>query len=740
MLDSKRAALMKKIEAHLRKTARQLIKINTVDEALQYLTDSFRLELYCDFVGVILKEGEQFVAKTWSGHLPVVVDAFPLSAADCSSKLMHFSLTDETGESPQKCRFSEILKKAHVKTWFTVPIKTDQERYGFCVLGFFNYIPLLDMEKSFEEFGQDIALAISLMGQKEVQLKKEEGMEWFSKHFSLDTPLEQHLHELTSRAGAGTNADFACIYFYHESENCLELQQPYVGELTGEDKIVIHENYLLKHHFPYLETAGGQQLTVPIVVHLKLMGVLHVEKKRDAVFTDEDLRMLQLLSNHFSTLLENARLFNNEKNHKKRLHSLLTYQQELVKETVKDNNFDGITSMLGSLFERSIVLFDRFLRPIAYDLGEMDPSLLTMLAESAHEEEVTEKQHSIITMQVADHFVYTFSFWTITGGKSLLGYLAVGMSGETIDEFEQLTIDLARNICSIQFIKQKLVFDATEQAKDSFLGKLLIEKMNDANSILQYANLFQWDLFRSHRVAVLSIELDQGEMKANNVLEQQAAKTTLWDRIKALLSDMDSGMMTASHDDKFILIVPVELEGRQPKKYWQSLYERMQSAAAKKSICRIFVGIGGKTKNIQDYYTSYQQSLQALNVVNSRLRDTGFSMFEELGSYTILYHLEHIQAVPLFVSKYLEPLLRYSEEKSIDLCETLYVFLQNNGNVKTTAEELYIHRSSLAYRLGKIESLLEEDLNDAEVRFNLMMAFKLFDLYGAGQKNTRLLV
>ncbi|MEH7226050.1 helix-turn-helix domain-containing protein [Bacillus sp. JJ1566] len=81
----------------------------------------------------------------------------------------------------------------------------------------------------------------------------------------------------------------------------------------------------------------------------------------------------------------------------------------------------------------------------------------------------------------------------------------------------------------------------------------------------------------------------------------------------------------------------------------------------------------------------------------------------------------------------------YSEGKTTDLLNTLHAFLQNNGNIKNTAEELFIHRSSLLYRIEKIESLLDIQLSDAEVRFNLMMAFKLYDMYGKEiERNTLL--
>ncbi|KAA9028509.1 helix-turn-helix domain-containing protein [Niallia endozanthoxylica] len=729
---SKQEVLMERIETHLRKTARQLIKVNTEEEALQYLTDSFRLELYCDFVGVIIKEDDLFIPKAWSGHIPSVANAFSLHVEECSPKLMLYSLTDESQNAG--CRFAEILKQNDVKTWFSVPLKDDYHHYGFCVLGFLNYVPLLDMEKTFEDFGQDIALAISITRQKEAQLKKVEGIEWISQNFSLGTPIEQHIYELTTRAGTATNADIACIYLFNGSLDCLELQNPYFGEFEPEVKIMMN-NYVLKDHFPFLETIGGRQLTVPIVMGVKPMGVLHIEKIKGEVFQDEDLRMLELLSKYFSSILENASLFNNEKDYKKRLHSLIEYQQALVKETVDDHNFDGITTLLNRLFQNSVILFDRFLLPISYELkgADQDPNLMSVLIKGAQKAVVSIKNHETLTIQTNNDPEDYFSFWPVAGGNSLLGYLAIRLSNEKMDEYDQLAIELARNICSIQFIKQKLVVDGMEQAKGSFIGKLLAEKIEDTGQIIQYANLFHWDLYRSHRVSTISIKLHQKVVETSNLLEQQAKKTSIWEFIKSVLLDIDHKIITASHDDHFILIVPAEAEGEQPRVFWETLYNKMKEGSeVKVSKCQILLGIGERTTTIQDYHVSYQQSIQALNVVNSRFWEDGFSMFEDLGSYTIFSQFKEVKAIQLFLKKYMEPLLKYSEDKNIDLCHTLYVFLQNNGNVKITAEDLFIHRSSLLYRLEKIESLIAEDLNNAEVRLNLMMAFKFFDLYGDG--------
>jgi Regulator of polyketide synthase expression len=731
LTESKREKLMRKIENHLRKTARHLVKIDTEEEALQFLADSFRSQFSCDFVGIILQEGEELSLKVWSGDLQQITESFPLQVQNCSPNLLHQSLTYDKAEQAGDCQFTNLMKKEKVKTWFTVPLKDDMSSLGFCIIAYLDYVPLLDMKAHFDEFGKDVAVAIAMAKQKEAQIKKIEGIEWISKNLSLDVPLEKNIETLVERAGKGTNARMACIYLYNEKENHFIFQPPSYGPFEKPERINIETNYVLKEYFPYLDTPGGSELTVPLIFDLKTIGVLHVEGKQKGVFNEDDLEILKLLSNHIAAILENARLYKNEKEHKERLSFLLDYQHALVKETVEHDNFDGITSALRSLFSKSVLLFDRFMRPIScsfhhYDLSNKD---VERLMSSGNKERLIENGRKI-HIQLDDGEELHFRLWKVNGGGNLLGFLAVEIGENDMDEFDQLTIDLARNICSIQFIKQKLVLDTKEQVKDSFVSKLLVERIEDQERILQYANLFQWNLFHQHRLAVLSILLDKKETENSNLLVQQSKKTLIWDQLKTQISRFSKEIIMATNDGNYILIVPVKVEGKHPKNYWREFYRNIKNWVREGNIeCQVFMGIGGKTENLNDYYISYQQAIQALNVVFHRFRQKGFALFEELGAYTILHHLDNKEAVEFFIKRHLEPLLNYSEGKSMDLFHTLRVFLYNNGNIKNSAEELFIHRSSLLYRLEKIESLLEIDLNDADHRFNMMMAYKLYDLY-----------
>jgi hypothetical protein len=68
-------------------------------------------------------------------------------------------------------------------------------------------------------------------------------------------------------------------------------------------------------------------------------------------------------------------------------------------------------------------------------------------------------------------------------------------------------------------------------------------------------------------------------------------------------------------------------------------------------------------------------------------------------------------------------LMMYDEE----LSKTLYTYMKNNGSQAKTAKDLCIHRSSLSYRLKKIEEVLEIELNDYKTLLHLQLSYEIFN-------------
>lgn len=727
---TKKEKLVQKLENRLRRTSRQLIQFDTQKETLQFLSDSVCSQLSCDFVGILIKDDDSFISKVWSGVANHIMEAFPIMIGQCNPSLLERSMMFSNDVRDSSCEFTELCINEGLPTWFTVPLTDELDSLGFCIIGYSQPVKLIpEMETIFDEFGKDVAAAISLSRRKELQKSRMLGVAWINQKFSIDSSIEAKVAKLVKGAGKLTGASFACMYSYDEEENCFIYQPPAYGVMERAHRIKVDKNVELKHYFPYLETPGEQQLTIPLIIDLKTIGVLHLENRNNCLFTQDDLETLEFLANHVAVMLENARLYRNEKEHKQRLHVLLDYQQTLVKETVEGNSFDGITDTLSNLFSTSVILLDRFLRPLSSKLYQKNEEELHQLVEIATYKILQSQQSTRSWFSPEQNDDIKLVTWPINGGGDLLGYLVVDMTNEEMDDYYRLSINLARNIYSIQFIKQKLVLGAREQVKDSFMNKLLVEKIEDEESIVQYANLFNWDLFRPHRVAVLSLFIHNEDMKMN-VLELEAQKSMLWEQLKVKITDRNPEIRMGNKDGEWILCVPVDKEEAKPKVYWSKFYQYVKTwTEMNNSNCQVYIAVGGKTEKLSDYYVGHLQALKALNVVMSRFKDIGFALFDELGSYTVLHQLKDSQISNLYIQKHLSPLLQYSKGKNMDLFQTLRVYLEHNGSIKETAEELYIHRSSLLYRLEKIVDLLEMDINDSESRFNLMIAYKLYDLY-----------
>ncbi len=87
--------------------------------------------------------------------------------------------------------------------------------------------------------------------------------------------------------------------------------------------------------------------------------------------------------------------------------------------------------------------------------------------------------------------------------------------------------------------------------------------------------------------------------------------------------------------------------------------------------------------------------------------------------------LSALAASPETVQYYralIQPLQQYDLEHSSNLVGTLAQYLYHSGNVTHASQALYLHRSTLLHRLGRISTLVSLDLSDPHVRLALWIA------------------
>ena len=138
------------------------------------------------------------------------------------------------------------------------------------------------------------------------------------------------------------------------------------------------------------------------------------------------------------------------------------------------------------------------------------------------------------------------------------------------------------------------------------------------------------------------------------------------------------------------------------------------------------VAVSGVQRGGAGVPAAYAQCRDALTITQRLDTPDTTVYFEHLGYLHTLYRAG---ASALAANPHAPALRRLREEQQTDLFHTLETYLDAGGNGVQTAELLCIHRSTLNYRLTRIEELCGAKLNEPLVRTNLQVALKLLRLF-----------
>ena len=134
----------------------------------------------------------------------------------------------------------------------------------------------------------------------------------------------------------------------------------------------------------------------------------------------------------------------------------------------------------------------------------------------------------------------------------------------------------------------------------------------------------------------------------------------------------------------------------------------------------------GSSTEIKDFYLLPQGHEQAVTALNLGLQSPSTKWCYRFDDFFLEFlHMKAAEVLPhqLLCSQKLIELRDYDRENRTDLYNTLRIYLELERNVLQTAKKLFIHRSTLFYRLERIGKIADVDLDDAQERLVLRLSF-----------------
>jgi sugar diacid utilization regulator len=145
-------------------------------------------------------------------------------------------------------------------------------------------------------------------------------------------------------------------------------------------------------------------------------------------------------------------------------------------------------------------------------------------------------------------------------------------------------------------------------------------------------------------------------------------------------------------------------------------------AASLGSGCR--VGVGGSATAPDDFPRSHRQASLAVRLSDGLAPRGTVLRYDDLGVYRLLSETADPEVLDEFADRWLGALVAYDATHGSDLVLTLARFLDCGGNYDATASALTIGRTTVRYRVRRVQQLTGHDLSDPETRFQLHLAAK----------------
>lgn len=138
----------------------------------------------------------------------------------------------------------------------------------------------------------------------------------------------------------------------------------------------------------------------------------------------------------------------------------------------------------------------------------------------------------------------------------------------------------------------------------------------------------------------------------------------------------------------------------------------------------IFLGISKEFNELLSSRKNFEDTVKTIEISKKLNKDSNINFYKDIQFYDFISEAQSSVDFMNFFYDDLNILLDYDNKNGTEFYHTLYVYLKNNQNIVLSSKELFIHRNTMKYRLGKIVKLTNINFKDEEKMFQLYFSIK----------------
>ncbi|GFZ95116.1 PucR family transcriptional regulator [Paenibacillus marchantiophytorum] len=327
------------------------------------------------------------------------------------------------------------------------------------------------------------------------------------------------------------------------------------------------------------------------------------------------------------------------------------------------------------------------------------------------------------------------SVWDVNGQTIIIQ--PVGAMGKTWahlllvlsckpQEYEYLILDSASLSIAQDLLRKRYMDERKLYTQTLWVDDLLHLRIRDEEQIkVLIGNEFKKLNELAFYVILIEFEHDQDEQQnlPNEGLESLGIHLSLV--VRSLFEQHTFHPLITLKNNRLVIVAFDKAPKRPSKDRLQMIFQSLLQMKAEERM-KLIIGVGQRNRSFMQAHVSYQEAIQAISMASTLHGSVMF--FDQLGVFQLLFHIADKAILQGFVRTYLGPIIDHDQLKGSELLRTLKVYLDNDGSKQVAAQQLFIVRQSLYYRLEKIEELLGSDYMLPEKRLALQVGIRAYQL------------
>lgn len=323
----------------------------------------------------------------------------------------------------------------------------------------------------------------------------------------------------------------------------------------------------------------------------------------------------------------------------------------------------------------------------------------------------TDEEDKMIYGNWADNSVYQeekqndITTFPIQTNHVNLGRLVIIGHGKMTHK-DQLIIKRALGVFTVQMFHQWKISRSLWKKKEEFFEEMLHHY--DSEAFKKYAHLFDFQPDGINRI--LSIKIGPGE-NSTDVLRYIKLNTVYSD--KKIFSKED-----------YITVILSDKDAEAPKHIASAILVLLRD---KYPCVKFYIGAGRKSDSLKTLIQSYQDARLISDFIQiTHSSDSIISFYEEMEPVMMFLKGSDQEELINFYKKTIGEIVEYDQRNQTNFLMTLKTYLDYNGNLQQTADQMHLSVAGLRYRIDRIEDLCEVDLKTGAGRFKCQLAIQIF--------------